>query len=267
MRHGSLFSGIGGFDLAAEWMGWENVFHCEKEAYQRAVLKKRFPGSISIEDVRDIYRFAHEMTDIYKDGEVLWCERHDMDFADCDCIGCSQWEDEIGEIDILTGGFPCVDITSAKNLKAWPGPNPVCGMNLNESLAYFDPGTLSWKTRQISMFEDCQTLSEVLPNCGMIASGSLYPLPELEHLTDEKEPLLWRTPTSRDWKGMSAKSWRERLKGDLTPTLPDQLGGTPNPDWIDWLMGFPVGWSSKSKDLKPEETQLCQALHTEFLKQ
>jgi hypothetical protein len=28
LNHGSLFSGIGGFDLAAEWMGWENVFHC-----------------------------------------------------------------------------------------------------------------------------------------------------------------------------------------------------------------------------------------------
>lgn len=27
--HGSLFSGIGGFDLAAQWMGWENAFHCE----------------------------------------------------------------------------------------------------------------------------------------------------------------------------------------------------------------------------------------------
>ena len=32
MRHGSLFSGIGGFDLAAEWMGWENVFHCDGNA-------------------------------------------------------------------------------------------------------------------------------------------------------------------------------------------------------------------------------------------
>ena len=27
--HGSLFSGIGGFDLAAEWIGWRKAFHCE----------------------------------------------------------------------------------------------------------------------------------------------------------------------------------------------------------------------------------------------
>ncbi len=26
MKHASLFSGIGGFDLAAQWMGWDNVF-------------------------------------------------------------------------------------------------------------------------------------------------------------------------------------------------------------------------------------------------
>jgi len=38
MRHGSLFSGIGGFDLAAEWMGWENVFHCEWMEFPRKVL-------------------------------------------------------------------------------------------------------------------------------------------------------------------------------------------------------------------------------------
>jgi hypothetical protein len=42
LRHGSLFSGIGGFDLAAEWAGWENVFHCERmealKAYGNAIV-------------------------------------------------------------------------------------------------------------------------------------------------------------------------------------------------------------------------------------
>lgn len=107
MTHGSLFSGIGGFDLAAEWMGWENMFHCEIAKYQRTLLTKRFPKSISIKDVRDIYRYSHEYNDLYSDGELFWCERHDKDFSDCDCIGCSQWDDEIGKVDILTAGFPC----------------------------------------------------------------------------------------------------------------------------------------------------------------
>jgi site-specific DNA-cytosine methylase len=31
VNHASLFSGIGGFDLAAEWMGWTNVLHVERD--------------------------------------------------------------------------------------------------------------------------------------------------------------------------------------------------------------------------------------------
>jgi DNA (cytosine-5)-methyltransferase 1 len=115
-----LFSGVGGFDLAAQWMGWENVFHCEIDQYNRGILKERFPNSRSINDVRDIYRFTNEYEDLYGDGEVMWCARHDKDFGDCDCVGCSEWDDEIGQVDILTGGFPCVDITNAKNAKEKP---------------------------------------------------------------------------------------------------------------------------------------------------
>lgn len=44
MKHGSLFSGIGGFDLAAEWMGWENVFQVEWDSYCQKVLNKNFPN-------------------------------------------------------------------------------------------------------------------------------------------------------------------------------------------------------------------------------
>ena len=47
MNHGSLFSGIGGFDLAAEWMGWNNIFHCEWNPFGQKVLKHHFPNSIS----------------------------------------------------------------------------------------------------------------------------------------------------------------------------------------------------------------------------
>lgn len=67
--------------------------------------------------------------------------------------------------------------------------------------------------------------------------------------TDER----WRTPTSRDFKGASSQSWRNRdpKDGDPTPTLSDQVlvrgkGGLGrlNPDWVEWLMGWPVGWTS-----------------------
>ena len=40
LSHGSLFSGIGGFDLAAQWMGWNNIFQVEKDDWCRKVLAK-----------------------------------------------------------------------------------------------------------------------------------------------------------------------------------------------------------------------------------
>jgi DNA (cytosine-5)-methyltransferase 1 len=78
MTHGSLFSGIGGFDLAAEWMGWNNVFHCEWMPFPRQVLHYHFPKSISYEDITKTDFTIHR-----------------------------------GNIDILTGGFPCQPYSSA----------------------------------------------------------------------------------------------------------------------------------------------------------
>ena len=79
MKHISVFSGIGGFDLAAEWMGWENIAHCEFDKQKRIDLRRNFPKSKSYGDIQE--------TDfsIYR-----------------------------GSIDILTGGFPCQDASIAK---------------------------------------------------------------------------------------------------------------------------------------------------------
>lgn len=78
MRHGSLFSGIGGFDLAAEWMGWENIFHCEWMPFPRKVLNYYWPNAKTYEDITKTDFTIHR-----------------------------------GTIDILTGGFPCQPYSSA----------------------------------------------------------------------------------------------------------------------------------------------------------
>ena len=78
MTHGSLFSGIGGFELAAEWMGWENLFSCEWEDFPQKILKYYWPN-------------AEHYGDIKKTDFTIWR----------------------GRIDILTGGFPCQPYSQA----------------------------------------------------------------------------------------------------------------------------------------------------------
>jgi DNA (cytosine-5)-methyltransferase 1 len=82
MRHGSLFSGIGGFDLAAEWMGWENVFHCEWNPFGQRVLKHYWPKAQSYEDITK------------------------TDFT--------KWR---GSVDVISGGFPCQPYSTAGKRK------------------------------------------------------------------------------------------------------------------------------------------------------
>jgi DNA (cytosine-5)-methyltransferase 1 len=78
MKHGSLFSGIGGFDLAADWMGWENVFHCEIAEFPRKILNHYWPNAECHEDIKK--------TDFTKYR---------------------------GTVDIISGGFPCQPYSAA----------------------------------------------------------------------------------------------------------------------------------------------------------
>jgi len=117
LKHGSLFSGIGGFDLAAEWMGWENVFHCEWNKFGQKILKHYWPKAISYDDITKTDFTIHR-----------------------------------GQIDILTGGFPCQPYSTAGKRKGkederhlWPEmlraireirPSFIVGENVS--------GLLSW---------------------------------------------------------------------------------------------------------------------------
>lgn len=114
LTHGSLFSGIGGFDLGFERAGIKTVFQVEANDFCRKILRRRFPGVRQLLDVQDVYRFAHEYPACECCGEEPWCERHGQHFGECGCIGCSQWDDEIGRIDILSGGDPCQENANAR---------------------------------------------------------------------------------------------------------------------------------------------------------
>ena len=52
LRYGSTFTGYGGFDLAARWLGWKNVFQVEKEKYCKRLLKQNFTGPQLFDDIK-----------------------------------------------------------------------------------------------------------------------------------------------------------------------------------------------------------------------
>jgi len=75
LTHGSLFSGIGGFELGAKEAGIETIWSCEYEQFNRDILKKNFPNTKQYENI----------------------------------IGMKIPE----YVDIISGGFPCQDISIA----------------------------------------------------------------------------------------------------------------------------------------------------------
>ena len=58
---------------------------------------------------------------------------------------------------------------------------------------------------------------------------------------------IWPTPTSRDWKDGSAPRYRDEVL--QLDTLGRAIGGSLNPQWVSWLMGFPIDWCDLEDEL------------------
>jgi len=164
-----------------------------------------------------------------------------------------------------------------------------CGESMPALLAKYDRDTLSWRTSQHCFIEGLEKFSEIWPRSGMTRNGIAYQLPTLAHLTDATASGLWPTPTAnqqlaasipallneakrlhpkgqwslgtqvaadhvyghRMWPTPDASPHKYRLQGDSqqSRSLNGIHGGKLNPTWVEWLMGFPLGWT----DLKPSE--------------
>jgi hypothetical protein len=171
------------------------------------------------------------------------------------------------------------------------------------SLAWYDQSSSSWKTYQQSLVTDWESFSETWPRWGMTQGGSAYahpmserritetdglhwPTPDtrgfvnegslsmLAKMCDNKEEMFamghraaaskkekfWPTPTAHNAKETNAPSKANRN----TPTLAAQVGGKLSPLWVEWLMGFPTGFTA-SKDWVTPKSRSKQQQPTDFL--
>lgn len=149
MNHISLFSGIGGFDIAADWMGWTNVAHCEWNPFGQKVLKHYWPNAISYHDITKTDFTIHA-----------------------------------GTIDILTGGFPCQPYSAAGKRKGkaddrhlWPEmlraireirPRWVVGENVR-GLTNWDGGLVFDEVQADLENEGYEVTPFLLPACAVNA--------------------------------------------------------------------------------------------------
>jgi len=168
-----------------------------------------------------------------------------------------------------------------------------CGNTWLELSMKYDPDSHSWRTHQCLWDEALQWSLVTLPKWGMTVSGVLFQHPTAERPISGTGSGLWLTPRATDTsKGEGNHTFIKRM-GDRTencaqslaaqvnnpktwptptahnaketnapseanrnePTLASRVGGHLNPMWVEWLMGWPLGWT----DLRPLETDRFHA--------
>lgn len=126
------------------------------------------------------------------------------------------------------------------------------GPSSPESFASFNPDG-SWRKTcqgysQLMLDGSLEAFSETWPRAGMTRNGIAYQRQPSAPLTDETASGLWPTPTedgnyNRGGAAM-CKSGGSGARAKLrTMTTPQELNGALNPMWVEWLMGYPLGWT------------------------
>ena len=109
---GSLFTGVGGFDLGLERAGHRVVFQCEIDPFCRGILAERWPGVPCYEDVREVASLCGRE----RPGEV------DGDLGGADAERSRvQLGGPLPDVDLLCGGFPCQDLSVAGHRRGLAG--------------------------------------------------------------------------------------------------------------------------------------------------
>jgi hypothetical protein len=136
----------------------------------------------------------------------------------------------------------------------------------HDSFARYNRDGRYWKTPQDSFLPGWDQFSETWPKAGTMQNGVCYRQPNWERRISVIESGLWPTPQSRDYRSGEGHRWLDRenrsrnlndavaysMNYKMTPdSQPIKGGGQLNPQWVEWLMGYPIGWTDLEDSATP----------------
>lgn len=176
------------------------------------------------------------------------------------------------KLTLSTAAFPAKTLALRDAEKVWVESEAALLQKSLDSFPNVSPLLSSWKTYLLSGLEGLILLSKNWPVWGMIVDGVLSPLPKSVRITKEKDGSYWPTPQARAgedcpgerqrkspnlaacvnmWQTPRANKVEGYASAGYTKTLMQQvtgedkpLGGRLNPVWVEWLMGYPSGWTA-----------------------
>ena len=170
------------------------------------------------------------------------------------------------------GDSPAKTLALPESEQGLTGNAQGSGVNTSEPFAHFDHDSSSWRTSQVSLLTSTwDVFSETWPRAGTMRNGiasqqvplapltgeigsGLLPTPRAtEHKGGHSSKggpslgmmathNLWPTPTARDHKDTGANVNWAKVKAKCR--LAGAAGGSLNPTWVEWLMGYPQNWTS-----------------------
>lgn len=223
----SLFAGIGGFDLAADTLGWEILFQSEIDPFCLEVLKKHFPNIPKYGNINEINAKKYR-----------------------------------GNVDVVAGGFPCQPFSNAGLQRGtedprflWPAMYRVIQECRPTWVVAENVLGLIGNADGVVFEQVCVDLESE----GYEVQPFIIPAAGKDSFQERKR--VWIVACLDGFGSKRIKLRREsilkhsgRRKSNYLTACISRAGFNPSditPNWMEWFMGFPTGWTELTPSVTP----------------